>query len=145
MENGSGGFPLSNTVLVLGGFDILHWGHAAFLRQAEQYGDVTVGLSTDELLAETKRVPAFTYPERKQALQHLGYKVVRRDTVDIVYLFDKLSPDVFVCGNDWTDRDHLASAGLDVDFLNDHNVTLVYTPRNHAMSSTEILRRVREV
>ncbi len=132
-------------VLVLGGFDILHWGHVMFLRQAEQFGQVTVGLTTDELLAETKRVPVFTYPERKQALQHLGYKVVCRDTPDTIYLFEKLSPDVFVCGNDWLDENHLTSAGLTVKFLNTQNVTLIYTPRNHAMSTTEIVRRVREV
>ncbi len=132
-------------VLVLGGFDTLHWGHAAFLRQAEQFGQVTVGLSTDELLAETKRVPVFTYPERKQALQHLGYKVVCRDTTDTAYLFQKVKPDLFVCGNDWVDRNHLKSAGLTVEFFNARGVTLVYTPRDHAMSTTEMLRRVREV
>ena len=131
-------------VVVLGGFDILHWGHAEFLRHAEQFGDVTVGLTTDELLTETKRAPVFTYPERKQGLQHLGYKVVCRDTTDVRYLFQKLKPDLFVCGNDWTDnQNHLLPAGLTTDFLNDHNVTLVYTPRRHSMSTTEILQRVR--
>ncbi len=132
-------------VVVLGGFDILHWGHVAFLRQAEQFGTVTVGLTTDELLAVTKRVPVFTYPERKQGLQHLGFRVVRRDTTDARYLFQKLKPDLFVCGNDWVDRDHLMSTRLTTDFLNAQNVTLVYTPRDHLMSTTEILRRVREV
>lgn len=134
---------MNNTVLCLGGFDILHWGHVAFLRQAEQFGDVTVGLTTDELLAETKRVPVFTYPERKQALQHLGYRVVRRDTTDVRYLFQKLKPDLFVCGNDWVDQDHLMSTGLTTDFLNAQDVILVYTPRDHSMSTTEILQRVR--
>ncbi len=133
-------------VLVLGGFDTLHWGHVEFLRQAEQFGQVTVGLTTDELLAETKRVPVFTYPERKQGLQHLGYRVVSRDTPDTAYLFQKVKPDLFVCGNDWADnQNHLLSAGLTVEFLNAHNITLVYTPRDHSMSTTEILRRVREV
>ena len=132
-------------VVVLGGFDILHWGHTAFLRHAEQFGQVTVGLTTDEVLAATKRVPVFTYPERKQALQHLGYKVVRRDNADTVYLFEKLKPDLFVCGNDWLDNDHLTAAGITVDFLNDQGITLVYAPRDHDMSTTEILRRVREV
>lgn len=132
-----------NKVLVLGGFDILHWGHVEFLRRAEQFGEVTVGLSTDELLAETKRSPLFTYPERERALTRLGYSVVSRDTTDARDLFARLHPEYFVCGSDWIDLNHLASAGLSVDFLNAHNVTLVYTPRNHDMSTTEILQRVR--
>ena len=134
---------LMSVALVLGGFDILHWGHVEFLRQAEQFGDVTVGLSTDELLAATKRVPVFTYSEREQGLQHLGYRVVTRDTTDVRYLFQKVKPDLFVCGNDWVDQNHLTSTGLTTDFLNAQGVTLVYTPRDHAMSTTEILRKVR--
>jgi hypothetical protein len=37
----------------------------------------------------------------------------------------------------------LASAGLSIEFLNAQNVALVYTPREHHMSTTEILQRVR--
>ena len=132
-----------SVALVLGGFDVLHWGHVEFLRQAERFGDVTVGLSSDDLLVFTKRSPLFTYPERRQALQQLGYTVTPRDDTDASGLFRKLQPEVFGCGNDWVDRDHLGSAGLTTDFLNTLNVTLVYTPRRHSMSTTEILQRAR--
>jgi len=130
-------------VLVLGAFDILHWGHVDFLRQAERLGRVTVGLSSDALLASTKRDPIFTYPERRQALKRLGYEVVSRNESDVSDLFVSLGPDYFACGNDWVDRNHLAAAGLSIEFLNAQNVVLVYTPREHHMSTTEILQRVR--
>jgi cytidyltransferase-like protein len=132
-----------NKVLCLGGFDILHWGHIQFLRQAETFGEVTVGLSTDEFLAETKRTPVFTFLERRQVLQRFGYEVVVRDATDTRDLFRKVKPTVFVCGNDWVGNNHLVSAGLNIDFLNAMNVTLVYTPRDHQMSTTEILLRAR--
>ena len=142
-RSGSGGFPLNNTVLCLGGFDVLHWGHVDFLRQAERLGRVTVGLSSDALLARTKRDPIFTYPERRRALNRLGYEVVSRNDTDASDLFASLRPEYFVCGNDWVDRDHLTAAGLTIEFLNAQNVVLVYTPREHHMSTTEILQRVR--
>ncbi len=129
--------------LVLGAFDILHWGHVDFLRQAERLGGVTVGLSSDAFLTRTKRDPVFTYPERRQALKRLGYEVVSRNESDASDLFASLEPEYFVCGNDWVGRDHLAAAGLSIEFLNVHNVVLVYTPREHHMSTTEILQRVR--
>ncbi len=137
------GVALMSVALVLGGFDILHWGHVDFLRQAERLGRVTVGLSSDALLARTKRDPVFTYPERRQALKRLGYEVVSRNESDVSDLVTSLGPEYFVCGNDWVDRDHLTAAGLTIEFLNAQNVALVYTPREHHMSTTEILQRVR--
>ena len=130
-------------VLVLGAFDILHWGHVDFLRQAERLGRVTVGLSSDAFLTRTKRDPIFTYLERRQALKRLGYEVVSRNESDVSDLFASLHPEYFVCGNDWVGRDHLTSAGLSIGFLDAQNVVLVYTPREHHMSTTEILQRVR--
>jgi cytidyltransferase-like protein len=132
----------NTTVLVLGGFDILHWGHADFLRQAARFGPVTVGLSTDRLLTETKRTPVYTYDERKTALERFDFKAVRRNTVDASDLFRKIKPDFYVCGNDWAHTDHLTDAGLSAGLLNSLNVTVVYTPRDHTMSSTHIIERI---
>ncbi len=116
-------------VVVLGAFDILHWGHVDFLRQAERLGRVTVGLSSDAFLTRTKRGPVFTYLERRQALERLGYEVVSRNASDVSDLVTSLGPEYFVCGNDWVDRDHLTAAWLTIEFLNAQNVALVYSPR----------------
>lgn len=131
-------------VLVLGAFDVLHWGHLEFLGRAGRFGRVTVGLSSDEFLASSKRRPILTFAERRRALELLGCQVVERPTSDARPIFEAVRPDFFVCGSDWATENHLASAELSVDLLNALNITLVYTPRSHSMSSTEIIRRVRE-
>lgn len=135
---------MEKVVLVLGAFDILHWGHVAFLREASNYGKVTVGLSGDLLLGLTKGTPIFEYAERKEALESLGFNVVMRGQRNARPLFATLRPEFFVCGNDWLEKDHLESAGLDTDFLNQVGCTVIYTSRAHSMSTAEIIRRVRD-
>lgn len=130
-------------VLVLGGFDCLHWGHILFLREASKYGELVVGLSSDRLLAETKHEPWFSYNERKEALTRLGYRVVERDETSVEMLVRQFQPDVFACGSDWLDQPHLEAAGLTVKFLEDRGVTVVYIPRSHDMSTTRIVETIR--
>lgn len=133
------------SVIVLGAFDVaLHWGHIRFIRRAQQFGPVTVGLSTDTFLEATKRRPILGYDDRRQGLLELGCAVVPRDTRAAAELFTALGPTFFVCGSDWVGRDHLESAGLSTGFLDRHGVTLVYLPRDHAMSTSRVIEAVRE-
>lgn len=135
-------------VLVLGTFDVLHWGHVLFLAEASKYGPVTVGVSADNLVLQQKGAkPLFGIAERRAALERLGYDTVSRQAGDARAVFDEVKPTVFVCGNDWLahpESAHLESAGLTVRFLNQSGVTLVYVPRDHDMSSSEIIRRARK-
>lgn len=129
------------SAVVLGGFDLLHWGHIRFLKQAAKFGPVTVGLSTDGFLTETKRTPAVGFENRKRALEELGCKVVPRGEQSAKKILVK--SEFFVCGNDWLLKDHLKAAGIDVDFLNRQNVAVVYLAREHDMSSTKIYEAVK--
>lgn len=133
------------SVLVLGAYDTGHWGQTTMLATAAKFGPVAVGLSTDDFLERTKRRPLFTYLERKEALEALGVKVVPRDREDASHIALKVKPDFFVCGNDWIGSTHLADSGLTEEFLNKHRIAVVYLPRPHSMSTSEIIRRVEGV
>ena len=45
--------------------DILHHGHINIIQEGAKYGDVTIGLLTDQAIAEHKRLPALTYEKEK--------------------------------------------------------------------------------
>lgn len=130
-------------VLVLGAFDILHWGHLDFLSKASKFGKVAVGLSGDTFLTLSKRSPIFGFDERKEALETLGFDVLERGKASARDLFIITQPDFFVCGNDWLHGNHLASADLDSEFLNQLDCSVVYTPRPHSMSTSEVIGRIR--
>ena len=60
-------------VLVTGGFDPLHRGHIALLKDAKQQGTyLIVGLNSDKWLSRKKGRPFMTYEERKEILLSLS-------------------------------------------------------------------------
>lgn len=132
--------------LAFGSFDVLHFGHLEFINYAARLGEVIIGLGTDDYQRIYKHEPVLTYEERKQQLEELPQVslVVPRPRVDARHIFEAVRPDYFVAGADWIDAPHLEMSGVDVDFLGDLGITLVYTPRAHGMSTSEIVRRIRE-
>ena len=52
--------------------DILHKGHINILKIANSYGEVTVGLLTDEAIASYKKFPHLNYEQREIVLKNLN-------------------------------------------------------------------------
>ena len=53
--------------------DILHEGHINILKIASQYGNVIVGLLTDEAIASYKNIPHLDFKRRKIIIQNIKY------------------------------------------------------------------------
>lgn len=72
-------------VLVGGVFDLIHYGHLNFLKEAKQQGDyLIVAIENDEFIRESKkRKPVHTQQQRAQLLSHL-------DMVDQVILLPSM-------------------------------------------------------
>ena len=69
-------------VVVSGGFDPIHSGHIALLRDAAELGDILVaGLNSDEWLTRKKGKPFMSFEERKIVLGAIQW-------VDAVWAFD---------------------------------------------------------
>ena len=83
--------------------DIIHEGHINILKIAKSYGDVTVGLLTDEAIASYKNIPHLDYKRRKIIIQNIKYvkKVIPQNTLDYVPNLNLLKPDFVVHGDDW--------------------------------------------
>ena len=61
--------------------DIIHEGHINILKTASKYGDVIVGLLTDEAISSYKNIPYLNYSRRKIIVQNIKYvkKVIRKE------------------------------------------------------------------
>ena len=83
--------------------DILHEGHINILKIASSYGDVVVGLLTDEAIASYKNIPYLNFKERKVVLENLRYvkKVIAQQTLDYVDNLNIVRPNYVVHGDDW--------------------------------------------
>jgi cytidyltransferase-like protein len=57
-----------------GVFDLIHFGHVRFFRDAKNFGDhLTVGVSPDERAAAMKRKPIFSATHRAEVVRSIRY------------------------------------------------------------------------
>ena len=83
--------------------DIIHEGHINILKTARKYGEVIVGLLTDEAISSYKNIPHLNFERRKIVVQNIKYvkKVIPQSTLSYVPNLKKLKPDYVVHGDDW--------------------------------------------
>jgi phosphoenolpyruvate phosphomutase len=83
--------------------DILHKGHINILKTASTYGDVYVGLLTDQAIASYKNIPYLDYEKRKVVLENIKYvkNVIPKKTLDYVDNLNLIKPNFVVHGDDW--------------------------------------------
>ena len=83
--------------------DIIHEGHINILKTAYRYGDVIVGLLTDEAIASYKNIPNLNYARRKVVVENIKFvkKVIPQNTLSYVPNLKIIKPDFVVHGDDW--------------------------------------------
>ncbi len=83
--------------------DIIHHGHINVVKEAAKLGDLTVGLLTDEAIAEYQRAPHLSFDQRKVLVENLKgvAQVVPQLSQDYKDNLEKLRPDFVVHGDDW--------------------------------------------
>ena len=133
-------------VVTNGCFDIMHRGHAAYLREARAQGDALLVLVNSDASVRSLKGPSrpvVNEVDRAYMLSSLRF-------VDKVVIFDgarcdrelaALAPDVYVKGGDYTvesldpaERSALLAAGADIRFI----------PFVPGCSTTGIIRRILE-
>lgn len=130
-----------------GTFDLIHWGHANFLRRCAELGSVTVSLNTDEFIAAYKgKPPVMSFAEREAVL--LSLRSVERvipnfGGADSKPAIELVKPDLIVIGSDWARRDYYAQMQFTQDWLDERGIGLVYIPYTRGISSTEVKKRLR--
>ena len=83
--------------------DILHEGHINIIKTAKKYGEVVVGLLTDQAIASYKNIPQLSYKQREIVLKNIKFikKVIPQKTLDYSDNLKLIKPDYVVHGDDW--------------------------------------------
>lgn len=93
-------------VFVSGCYDLLHSGHVEFFRQASQYGDLYVGIGSDETILNYKHHKTL-YPEQERLFMVKSIRYVKdafinqgSGIMDFIPTVEALKPDRFVVNAD---------------------------------------------
>ncbi|MFA5603150.1 MAG: adenylyltransferase/cytidyltransferase family protein, partial [Bacilli bacterium] len=83
--------------------DIIHVGHINLLKTAAEYGELYVGVLTDESIAEYKRYPLMPLEQRMTIIKSLKgvSQVLVQKSLDYEENLRLIKPDYVVHGDDW--------------------------------------------
>jgi len=127
--------------------DILHKGHINILKIANSYGEVVVGLLTDEAIASYKNIPYLNFKQRKVVLENLRYvkKVIPQKTLDYVDNLNFIRPDYVVHGDDWKSGIQKKARERVIKTLKKWSGKLIEPKYTKNISSTIIKNKILEV
>jgi phosphoenolpyruvate phosphomutase / 2-hydroxyethylphosphonate cytidylyltransferase len=99
---------MSKTVYVGMAADILHDGHISVIDTARRYGDVVIGLLTDQVVSTLDQPPHLDYERRKRILENIVgvKKVVPQEGLDYVPNLRQLRPDYLIHDGVWLNGTH---------------------------------------
>jgi len=122
--------------------DFLHHGHINIIEESRKFGNVIVGLLTDKAVASYKRLPIFTFEQRKKIIENIkGVKsVIPQDSFDYVPNIKKIKPDYVVHGDDWKYGVQQDVRQKVIEALEEWNGTLVEIKYTPGISSTNIIQ-----
>ena len=127
--------------------DILHEGHINILKTASQYGNVIVGLLTDEAIASYKNIPYLDYKKRKIVVENIKYvsKVIPQYTLDYVVNLNLIKPNYVVHGDDWKTGVQKKTRARVIKTLKKWSGKLIEPKYTKNISSTEIKNKISNI
>ena len=127
--------------------DIIHEGHINILKTASKFGNVIVGLLTDEAIASYKNIPYLNYHRRKIIVQNIKYvkKVIPQKTLSYVPNLNLIKPDFVVHGDDWKKGVQKKTRQDVIKTLKKWSGKLIEPKYTKNISSTLIKNRILEI
>lgn len=127
--------------------DIIHNGHINIINEGKKYGDVIIGLLTDEAIASYKRMPLLTFEERKAIFENIKgvSEVVAQDTLDYTKNLESIKPDYVIHGDDWRSGVQKNIRQKVIDTLTKWGGQLIEVPYTKDVSCTDLEKNAREL
>lgn len=121
--------------------DLVHAGHINVLKEAEKFGEVTVGLLTQAAINEMNDTAYLKYDQRKTVIKSLSMvtKVAPQETASYRDNLVALQPDFVVHGDDWVNCPHQGKYREEVvKMLNSWGGKLIEIPYSSDISDQNI-------
>lgn len=125
--------------------DVIHKGHINIIEEGAKYGDVIIGLLTDEAIATYKRLPLLNYESRKRIFENIKNvtDVVKQDTLDYTDNLRKIKPDYVIHGDDWQKGIQSVVRLNVIETLKEWRGTLIEVPYTKDVNCTDLEHQYR--
>lgn len=135
------------TVYVALSADLLHHGHMNIFSQAAKLGDITVGLMTDEAIAENGRLPLLTYEQRKLVVGNIKgvSSIVPQDSLSYRDNLLKIKPRYVLHGDDWRYGYQKKIRDEVIETISAWNGEVVDIPYTKDIDSTSLARAIKKI
>ena len=131
----------NKTVYIALTADILHHGHINLIQKGSKYGEIIIGLLTDEAVADNKRLPYLNYDQRKKILINFKgvSKIVPQKEWDYSNNIKKIRPDFLIHGDDWKKGNFSTLRKNAIKALNQYGGKLIEIPYTKGVSSSALI------
>ncbi len=127
--------------------DFIHNGHMNIIDEGAKYGDVIIGLLTDEAIAMYKRAPLLNYESRKRIFESFKNvkEVVKQDTLDYTNNLRKIKPDYVIHGDDWQKGIQSVIREKVIEVLKEWDGKLIEVPYTVGSNCTDLEEQYRSL
>lgn len=127
--------------------DILHNGHLNIIKEAQKYGEVIVGVLTDEAIASYKRIPYLNFDLRKQIVENIKgvSHVIPQFELDYRPNLLDVKPDFVLHGDDWKEGVQKHTRSQVIDTIKNWGGELIEIPYTMGISSTLLNEKIKSI
>ena len=135
------------TVYVAMSADIIHKGHLNVLNEARKFGDVIVGLHTDDVIRSYWRNPIMKYEERKEVVSNIKgvISVIPQESLDQVPNIIELKPDYVVHGDDWKEGSQKELREKVINAIKEFDGELIEVPYTQGVSISKLDQELMQI
>lgn len=129
-------------VFTNGCFDLLHYGHAQYLQEAKNKGDIlVVGVNSDSSVRKIKGKNRPIVDEESRlkllsALASVDYLTLFKETTPIIVI-KKIKPDILIKGADWK-KSNIAGS----DFVESYGGRVITIKLVKGLSTTNLINKI---
>jgi phosphoenolpyruvate phosphomutase len=137
----------TRTVYIAVSTDLIHNGHINIIEEGAKYGEVIIGLLTDDAIATYKRAPILDYAAREKIFNSIKNvsRVVKQKTLDYTQNLRVIKPDYVLHGDDWKTGIQSLIREKVAESLKEWGGELIEIPYTKGVSGTEIGNDYRQI
>lgn len=126
--------------------DVIHEGHLNIIREAQKYGDVIIGVLSDEAMVCYNRFPTVAFEERVRMVKEIPgvSQVVVQKKIMYDEIIDEIKPDYVIHGDNWANGPMVAIRENVISNLKKNGGKLIEVPYTYNNKVKKIDDMIRE-